>query len=325
MLPKGSTALDFAFFIHSAVGCKCIGAKVHHKLVPISYVLKSGDQIEIITSTKQKPNEDWLQFAVTAKAKAKIKDALKEEKRKIAEDGKYILQRKIEGLGAAYTSGNIDEVANFYKLSSQLELLYKIAVKNIDLKELKDFIVVGNRLEQPKPLVVEKVEAPVYDPNNKPLTKKDTELVIFGESSDQIQYELAKCCKPIPGDNVFGFVSIGKGMVIHRTNCPNAPQLMANYGHRIVRTKWAKNKEISFLTGLKIIGMDDVGVINKITTIISGELRINIAGLSIESDSGIFEGMIRVFVHDKEELEVLVERLKSLDGIQSVDRFDTEE
>ncbi len=325
MLPKGSTALDFAFFIHSAVGCKCIGAKVHHKLVPISYVLKSGDQIEIITSTKQKPNEDWLQFAVTAKAKAKIKDALKEEKRKIAEDGKYILQRKIEGLGAAYTSGNIDEVANFYKLSSQLELLYKIAVKNIDLKELKDFTVVGNRLEQPKPLVVEKVEAPAYDPNNKPLTKKDTELVIFGESSDQIQYELAKCCSPIPGDNVFGFVSIGKGMVIHRTNCPNAPQLMANYGHRIVRTKWAKNKEISFLTGLKIIGMDDVGVINKITTIISGELRINIAGLSIESDSGIFEGMIKVFVHDKEELEELVDRLKSLDGIQSVDRFDAEE
>lgn len=325
MLPKGSTALDFAFFIHSAVGCKCIGAKVHHKLVPISYVLKSGDQIEIITSNKQKPSEDWLQFAVTAKAKAKIKDALKEEKRKIAEDGKYILQRKLEGIGAAYSSGNIDEVASYYKLSSQLELLYKIAVKNIDLKELKDFTVIGNRLEQPKPLVTEKTETIPYDPNNKPLTKKDTELIIFGESSDQIQYELAKCCNPIPGDNVFGFVSIGKGMVIHRTNCPNAPQLMANYGHRVVRTKWAKNKEISFLTGLKIIGMDDVGVINKITTIISGDMRINIAGLSIESDSGIFEGMIKVFVHDKEELEELVKRLKSLDGIQSVDRFDTEE
>ena len=325
MLPKGSSALDFAFSIHSAVGSKCIGAKVHHKLVPISHKLRSGDQIEIITSNKQKPNEDWLQFVVTAKAKAKIKDALKEEKRKIAEDGKYILQRKIEGLGAAYTPGNIDEVASFYKLSSHLDLLYKIAVKNIDLKELKDFVVIGNRLEQPKQIVVEKVET-VFDPNQaKPLTKKDTELIIFGESSDQIQYELAKCCKPIPGDNVFGFVSTGKGMVIHRTNCPNAPQLMANYGHRIVRTKWAKNKEISFLTGLKIIGMDDVGVINKITTIISGDMRINIAGLSIESDSGLFEGLIKVFVHDKEELEELVLRLKNLNGIQSVDRFDTEE
>jgi GTP pyrophosphokinase len=325
MLPKGSSALDFAFSIHSAVGSKCIGAKVHHKLVPISHKLRSGDQIEIITSNKQKPSEDWLQYVVTAKAKTKIKDALKEEKRKIADDGKYILQRKIEGIGAAYTPGNIDEVATFYKLSSHLDLLYKIAVKNIDLKELKDFVVIGNRLEQPKPIFVEKVE-PIYDPNQlKPLTKKDTELIIFGESSDQIQYELAKCCKPIPGDNVFGFISIGKGMVIHRTNCPNAPQLMANYAHRIVRTKWAKNIEISFLTGLKIIGMDDVGVINKITTIISGDMKINIAGLSIESDSGLFEGMIKVFVHDKEELEELVERLKRLQGIQSVDRFDTEE
>jgi GTP diphosphokinase / guanosine-3',5'-bis(diphosphate) 3'-diphosphatase len=324
MLPKGSSALDFAFSIHSAVGCKCIGAKVHHKLVPISYVLRSGDQIEIITSNKQKPNEDWLQHVVTAKAKAKIKDSLKEEKRAIAEDGKYILQRKLEGIGAAYTPGNIDEVAAFYKLSSHLDLLYKIAIKNIDLKELKEFTVVGNRLEQPKQIVVEKVDIP-YDPNQAKPTKKDTELIIFGESSDQIQYELAKCCKPIPGDNVFGFVTIGKGMVIHRTNCPNAPQLMANYGHRIIRTKWAKNKEISFLTGLKITGVDDVGIVNKITTIISGLMKINIAGLSIESDSGIFEGLIKIFVHDKEELEELVEKLKSVEGIQNVDRFDTEE
>lgn len=324
MLPKGSTALDFAFSIHSAVGCRCIGAKVHHKLVPISHVLQSGDQIEIITSTKQKPNEDWLKFVITAKAKAKIKDSLKEEKRKIAEEGKYILQRKLEGIGAAFSSGNIEEVTTFYKLSSQLELLYRIAVKSIDLKELKDFTVIGNRLEAPKQ-IIEKVEQPVYDPNFKPLTKKDTELIIFGESSDQIQYKLAACCNPIPGDNVFGFVSTGKGMVIHRTNCPNAPQLMANYGHRIVRTKWAKNKEISFLTGIKIIGIDDVGVIHKITNIISGVLKINIAGLSIDSSSGLFEGMIKIFVHDKEELEILVNKLKELNGIQSVERFEIEQ
>ncbi len=324
MLPKGSSALDFAFAIHSAVGSKCIGAKVHHKLVPISHKLRSGDQIEIITSNKQKPNEDWLQHVVTAKAKAKIKDALREEKRKVAEDGKYILQRKLEGLGAAFNTSNIDEVAIFYKLSSQLELLYRIAIKNIDLKELKDFTVVGNKLEQPKPIIVEKIEPP-FDPSNKQYSKKETELIIFGESSDQIQYQLAKCCNPIPGDNVFGFVSIGKGMVIHRTNCPNATQLMSNYGHRIVKTKWAKNKEISFLTGLKIIGLDDVGIVNKITNIISGQMKINIAGLSIDSESGVFEGMIKVFVRDKEELEELVINLKKLDGIQSVDRFDAEE
>lgn len=325
MLPLGSTALDFAFSIHSAVGSKCIGAKVHHKLVPISYVLRSGDQIEIITSEKQKPKEDWLQVVITAKAKNKIKDALREEKRKVADEGKYVLQRKFSALGAAYTPGNIDEVTLFYKLTSQLDLLYKIATKVIDLKELNDFQVLGDRLEPPKPKIPINADALTDNFVQKQVSKKDSELIIFGESSDKIQYQLAKCCNPINGDNVFGFVSTGKGMVIHRTNCPNAAQLMANYGHRIVKTKWAKNKEISFLTGLKIIGMDDVGVINKITTIISGDMKVNISALSIESSDGLFEGLIKVFVHDKEELEELVTRLSTLNGIQSVTRFDIDE
>ncbi|MBA4195991.1 MAG: RelA/SpoT family protein [Chitinophaga sp.] len=322
MLPKGSSALDFAFSVHSAIGSKCIGAKVNHKLVPISHKLRSGDQIEIITSSKQKPTEDWLNFVVTAKAKTKIKDALREEKRLIADDGKYVLQRKLEGMGAAFTPGNIEEVMHFYKLSSQLDLLYKIAIKSIDLKELNDFQVLGDRLEAPKPKVTHVVD---HTTEQKQISKKDSELIIFGESSDKIVYQLAKCCNPIPGDTVFGFVTTGKGLVIHRTNCPNAAQLMANYGHRVVKTKWAKNKEISFLTGLKIIGMDDVGVINKITNVISGEMRINIAALTIESEEGIFRGTVKVFVHDKEELEELVDRLKKLNGIQTVDRFDTED
>lgn len=326
MLPMGSTALDFAFAIHSAIGSKCIGAKVHHKLVPISHKLRSGDQVEIITSNKQKPNEDWLGFVVTTKAKNKIRDALREEKRKIAEDGRYVLQRKLEGMGAAFSHGNIDEVVSFYKLPSQLDLFYRIATKGIDLKELKEFQVLGDRLESPKPKPVV-VDVPTEHQTQKQsaASKKDSELIIFGESSDKVVYQLAKCCNPIPGDDVFGFVSTGKGLVIHRTNCPNATQLMANYGHRIVKTKWAKNKEISFLTGLKIIGMDDVGVIHKITNIISGDMKINIAGLTIESKEGLFEGTIKVFVHDKEELEELVDRLKQLNGIQRVDRFDMEE
>ncbi len=155
--------------------------------------------------------------------------------------------------------------------------------------------------------------------------RKDAELIIFGESSDRIVYNLANCCKPIPGDDVFGFITTGKGLTIHRTNCPNAAKLLANYGHRVVKTKWAKNKEISFLTGLKIVGMDDVGVIHKITNLISGELRINISALSVEAKEGLFEGNIKVFVHDKEELEELVQRLKALGGIESVERFDTED
>jgi len=321
MLPVGTTALDFAFAVHSEVGSKCIGAKVNHKLVPISHKLRSGDQVEIITSNKQKPSEDWLNFVVTAKARTKIKDSLKEEKRSIADEGKYTLQRKMEGLGVAMNGHNIDEIVNFYKLNSHLELFYQIAIKNIDLKELKEFKVSGDKLDAPKPL--KPLPEPKFDLPHA-LPKKDTELIIFGESSDKIMYNLANCCKPIPGDDVFGFVTTGKGLTIHRNNCPNAAKLLSQYGHRIVKTKWAKNKEISFLTGLKIIGMDDVGVVNKITSIISGDLRINISAITIESKEGVFEGTIRLFVHDKEELEELVVRLKSLNGIQSVDRFDTE-
>ncbi len=324
MLPVGCTALDFAFSIHSAVGSKCIGAKVNHKLVSISHKLHSGDQIEIITSSKQKPTEDWLSFVITAKAKNKIKDALKEEKRTIAEDGKAFAQRKLDAIGAVFSQGNIDELVSFYKVNSQLDLFYNIAVKHIDLKELKEFQVLGDRLEAPKPQK-QPAEVKTEGDNRTAAHKKDSELIIFGESSDRIMYTLAKCCNPIPGDDVFGFVSTGKGLIIHRTNCPNATQMMANYGHRVVKTKWAKNKEISFLTGLKIVGMDDVGVINKITNIISGDMRINIAALTIESGEGLFEGTVKVFVHDKEELDELVENLKKLHGIQAVERFDTEE
>jgi len=323
MLPINSSALDFAFYIHTAIGSKCIGAKVNHKLVPISHKLRSGDQIEIITSNKQKPSEDWLNSVVTAKAKNSIKDALREEKKIIAEEGKYTLQRKLEGIGAQYNTYNIDQVMFYYKLASQLDLLFKIATKTIDLKELKLFQVIGDKIEAPKPVNLSP-EINLENPALKTASKKDSELIIFGESSDKIKYTLGKCCNPIPGDDVFGFVSTGKGLIIHRNNCPNATQLLANYGHRVVKTKWAKNKEISFLTGLSIIGLDDVGVVNKITHIISGELKINIAALTIESTEGLFKGTIKVYVHDKDELEELVTRIKSLNGIQQVMRFDTE-
>jgi GTP diphosphokinase / guanosine-3',5'-bis(diphosphate) 3'-diphosphatase len=324
MLPLGSSALDFAFSIHSAVGAKTIGAKVNHKLVPLNHKLRSGDQVEIITSNKQKPSEDWLNHVVTAKAKSKIKDALKEEKRKVAEEGKYSLQKKLEGMGALHDRSNIEVLVQYYKLPSALDLWYGIAVKTIDLKDLKLFHVTGDRLEAPKPI------KPVYEPRHTEgdgtaRPGKDAELIIFGESSDQIKYTLANCCKPIPGDDVFGFVTATEGLKIHRTNCPNAARLLANYGHRVVKTKWAKNKEISFLTGLRIIGLDDVGIINKITNIISGEMRININALTIESHDGLFEGIIKIYVHDKEELDELVVRLKALQGIESVDRFEPEE
>jgi GTP pyrophosphokinase len=324
MLPIGASALDFAFGVHTVVGSRCIGAKVNHKLVPISHKLRSGDQIEIITSAKQKPNIEWLNFVVTSKAKSKIKDTLKEEKRAIADEGKYILQRKLEGMGAATSQHNLEELTSFYKLNSTLDLWYEIAIKKIDLKELKEFIVHGDKLIHPKPVKPAGEEKADKEFIAKAYDKKDAELIIFGESSDKIQYSLANCCKPIPGDDVFGFISTGEGLKIHRTNCPNAARLLANYGHRVVKTKWAKNKEISFLTGLKIIGLDDVGVIHKITNLISGEMKFNISAMTIEAKEGIFEGNVKIFVHDKEELDELVNRLVTMSGIERVDRYDTE-
>jgi GTP pyrophosphokinase len=320
MLPTGSTALDFAFSVHSAVGVRTIGAKVNHKLVPLGHKLRSGDQIEIITSAKQKPNSEWLKLVVTSKAKQKIKDSLKEEKRKVADDGRTILQKKLDAIGGMITQHNLEELAGFYKVNSSLDLLYDIATKKIDLKELKDFTASGDRLFLPKPAGEQKQE----QETPRPLDKKETELIIFGESSDKIMYAIANCCKPIPGDDVFGFVTTGEGIKIHRTNCPNAARLMANYGHRVVKTKWAKNKEVSFLTGLKIVGLDDVGVIHKITNLISGEKRFNIAAMTIEAKDGIFEGNLKIYVHDKDELDGLCDSLLKLSGIERVDRFDTE-
>ena len=322
MLPVGATALDFAFSVHTAVGSKTIGAKVNHKLVPIAHKLKSGDQIEIITSAKQKPNLEWLNFVVTSKAKNKIKDTLKDEKRKIADEGKYILQRKLEGMGASMNHSNLEELSNYYKTGSSLDLLYDISIKKIDLKELKEFTLAGDKLVPPKPIKIIPVEK-ILEPS-KQINKKDAELIIFGERSDQIMYSLANCCKPIPGDDVFGFVTTSEGLKIHRTNCTNAARLLANYGHKVVKTKWAKNKEISFLTGLKIIGLDDVGVIHKITNLISGEMKFNISAMTIEAKEGIFEGNVKIFVHDREELEELLVKLKALPGIERVDRYDTE-
>jgi GTP diphosphokinase / guanosine-3',5'-bis(diphosphate) 3'-diphosphatase len=325
VLPVGATALDYAFDIHSELGAKCIGAKVNYKLVSLSHVLKSGDQVEIITSNKQKPNEDWLTFVKTGKAKGRIRYYLKEEKRRIAEDGKASLERKLKNKGIAFTNQNVQEIANYYKLPSPLDLYYALAIGTIDNVDLKAFKIIGDRIEvisEPKISLKEHQQELKTD---KELSNKSFELELFGENSNNIKYKLAQCCSPINGDDVFGFITSGDGLKIHRTSCPNAPQLMANYGHRIVKAKWSNNKSISFLAGLRIIGMDDVGVINKITNIISGILKINMRSMSIESNNGIFEGTVTIFVKNIAELNSLVKELESLEGIQKVVRLDMEE
>ncbi len=324
VLAVGATALDFAFDIHSKLGATCIGAKVNYKLVPLSHVLQNGDQVEIITSSKQKPNEDWLQFVVTGKAKSRIRYYLKEEKRTIAEEGKYIIERKFRALNIPFTSQNAQEVAQHYKFTSPLDLYYNLAIGAVDTSAIKNFKIVSDKIEfiTEKKLTTKEVLTELDA--NKELTQKGGELILFGESSNNIKYKLANCCHPIQGDDVFGFISSGDGLKIHRMSCPNAPGLMANYGHRIIKAKWAGNKSLSFLTAIRIIGLDDVGVISKITNIISGVLQINMRSMSIESKDGIFEGTVTVFVKNKEELDMLCAKLEELQGIQTVTRLEPE-
>jgi guanosine-3',5'-bis(diphosphate) 3'-pyrophosphohydrolase len=246
-LPLNATALDFAFEIHTDVGASCIGAKVNHKLVPLSYKLQNGDQVEIITSGKQSPKEDWLNFVVTAKAKAKIKSALKEEKRKIADDGKEILERKLKSLKITYNSENIHKLSYYFKLTSTQDLFYNVAKGLIDMKDLKEYQASEKVIEN-KPQ--DKIEAEQLQSLVRNIKTKDSDVLLFGEDLQKIDYKLANCCNPIPGDDVFGFVTVSDGIKIHRTNCPNAAKLMANYGYRIVKAKWTKQLELSLFNRL---------------------------------------------------------------------------
>jgi guanosine-3',5'-bis(diphosphate) 3'-pyrophosphohydrolase len=318
-LPSGSTTLDFAFDIHSDIGYKCIGAKVNHKLVPLSYQLNSGDQVEIITSSKQKPREDWTNFVVTAKAKSRIKVALKEEKRKIAEEGKALLERKFKSYKVAMNTANINELLAHYKITNSMELFYRIAIDAIDLKELKDFVLDKDHIKSKSP--VQKTGAQSFEQLVKEV-RGSSDMLVLGDNMDKIDYKLSPCCSPIPGDDVFGFITINEGIKIHRTNCPNAIQLMSNYAYRIVKAKWFNQKEIAFLAGIKLTGIDEVGVVNNITKVISSELKVNMRSISIDSNDGIFEGTIMLFVHDTDHLTTLTKKLKQINGILTVNRID---
>ena len=318
-LPINATALDFAFEIHTDIGASCIGAKVNHKLVPLAHKLQNGDQVEIITSSKQTPKEDWLSFVVTAKAKSKIKSALKEEKRKVAEEGKEILERKLKSIKITYNTDNLYKLTYYFKLPSTLDLFYNVAKGIIDLKQLKEFAV-SEKVVENKP---EKQEPISIDGFLKKAKGKDSDTLLIGEDLQKIDYKLSTCCNPIPGDDVFGFVTVSEGIKIHRTNCPNAAKLMANYGYRIVKAKWNSQKELAFLTGLRITGIDDVGLINSITTVISSDFKVNMRSITVDSYEGIFDGSIMVYVNDTDHLDSLIARLKEVKGVTSVTRFDS--
>jgi len=317
-LPAGSTALDFAFDIHSQIGQKCIGAKINNKLVPLSHTLKSGDQIEIITSSKQTPKEDWLKFVVTARAKAKIKDALKEEKKQIANEGKIVVEKKFKDLQIVFNDKNLRQIEEYFKAPNSHELFYQVAKKQIDLHNLKEYEIRNGEISfkhiEIKQPTLEEIVVTARG-------KNDT--LIIGDDMTKLDYKLAPCCHPISGDDVFGFITINEGIKIHRVNCPNAVQLMSSYGYRIVKARWKSQQMLEFMAGVKFRGIDQVGLVNTITNVISKQLNINMRSISFETNDGIFEGTIFLFVHDTTHLDKLIKALKEVNGVTNVERIDS--
>ena len=316
-LPVGATALDFAFEIHTKVGEQCIGAKVNFKLVPLSYDLKSGDQVEILTSNKQTPKEDWLGYVITAKAKSKIKSSLKEQRKKVAEQGREIMERKFYKHKLDFTLQNVNDFCQFLKLPSSQELFYRAALGNVDQKEIKEYLRYKNNPVKPsRKSTSPKIEQLVTN------ARGSSDMLVIGDDMQKLDYKLSPCCNPIPGDDVFGFITIGEGIKIHRVNCPNAIKLLSNYAYRVVKAKWMNDQLISFLAGIKIIGTDELGLVNNITKIISSENNVNMRSIKFDTDDGLFEGTIIVYVHDTKQLNHLMDTLKKVKGVTKVERID---
>ncbi len=319
ILPLKSSVLDMAFEIHSDIGQRCIGAKVNHKIVPLSFQLGNGDQVEILTSKKQKPAEEWLKYVVTAKAKSGIKNVLKSERRRIVEIGKKALENIFRQRKVSFNSHNLNKVLDFFKIPTVNNLYYSIGVGNFKITDMDNFVRVGDNIEL-------KDQSKTADENLELAIKNklvsNASLFAFGDGAETVDYNLAGCCKPIPGDDVFGYVNKNKEIEIHRTNCPKAINAISKYGFDIVRTKWTKQHQIAFLTGLKITGIDDVGVMYKITSVISGDLKVNMQSITIDTKDGIFEGIIKVFVKDTFHLTELMDKLRQLDGLLSVARYE---
>lgn len=319
-LPNGATALDFAFDIHSEVGAKCIGAKINKKLVPLNTKLSNGDQVEILTSNKQTPKEDWLKIVETSKAKSKIKDFLKEDKKKAASEGKEIVVRKLKQMKLELNNETIRKLNAYFGTKSPLDFFYAVGKGKIDPKDIKK---IGEVKKETFKRIKNFIGNKIKDRKAKGEVKEvKRDLLLLGDDMDSLDYKFANCCKPIPGDDVFGFVTINDGIKIHRNSCPNANELMSNYGYRIVKAKWTSQQEIAFLAGIKVIGTDRLGMINDITMIISSELKVNMRSLTIHTDNGIFDGNIELFVNDTIHLSTMIKKLKKVPGVERVTRYD---
>ena len=321
-LPKGASALDFAFSIHTDVGLKCRGAKVNGKLVPLSYELNSGDQIEVITTAINKPNSRWLDFVITARARTKIKAALKDEEKQIAEEGKAVLARKLRHLKISFSEKVINELVTFFNLRTSFDLFFRIGSGAIDNTQLKSFVSGRNvaiisffknklRRTPSKEITGEEEVTPKYD------------ALVFGSDEEKLEYKLSPCCNPIPGDTVFGFITINDGIKVHKKNCPNSISLQSNYAYRIIKTKWIDSTKQDFKVILQIHGVDNAGIANNLTRIISNNMGVFIHSINIAGNEGVFDGKLLVSVNNRAQLKKLITSIQKIEGVKKVARVNT--
>jgi guanosine-3',5'-bis(diphosphate) 3'-pyrophosphohydrolase len=320
-LPKGATSLDFAFSIHSEVGIRTRGTRVNGKLVPLNHELKSGDQIEIITSQYQKPTINWLDYVTTSRAKNKIKNVLNENTKKIAEEGKEVLTRKLRHLKITLSESVVNELVNFFKLKTSLDLFYRVGVGAIENQQLKDYAAqksntfinfFKNKIKRNTSTASEDIHKQVLNSNY--------DMLVFGSDQDKLDYKLSTCCNPIPGDEVFGFITINEGIKVHKRDCPNAISLQSNYAYRIMQAKWIDSSQQEFKAILHITGMDTIGLTNKLTKVISDNMNVNIQSISLSGEAGIFNGQIAVIVQNNNILKKLIDNIKQIDGVDKVTR-----
>jgi len=316
VLPKNATPIDFAYDIHTEVGSNILGAKVNGKLVPLSYHLKSGDQVEILTSKKQKPKEDWLNYVVTSKAKSNIKQALKDDKNKLADTGRAVLERKLSSIKLKTNDSTIQKMLNYFKLKTPADLYYKVGANIINNKQLKEFAkensstfynyIKSTFTRQPK-----KTPAKIETPKS---------TLVFGDNDQEMDYKLSPCCSPISGDEVFGFITSNEGIKVHRSDCPNAVSLQSRFANRIIKAKWQLSKENDFTVIITLKGIDTVGLVNKVTQIISNDHEVNIISLNMSGHHGIFEGRVSLVVEDRSHLKMVMDKIKNVEGIERVTR-----
>ena len=316
-LPKGATPLDFAFYIHTGVGLKTRGAKVNNKLVPLNYVLKSGETVEIITAENVKPTKNWLNYATTAKARSKIKNALKEETKTVAAEGKEILVRKLKQLKITLNEEVMNEMVSYFKTKTSLDIYYQAGTGEISNQMLKDFV--SHRTSFfglfKNKAVKKSTDEPIYSPN------VHYDSIVFGKEEESLDYTFSKCCNPIPGDPIFGFVTINEGVKVHKKTCPNAISMQSNYAYRIIQAKWVKSDERDFKVSLKISGIDRDGLISDISKVILDSKFVKLTNINIDTEGNVFSGKVSISINNNATLKKLMQDIKNIKGVDKVNRL----